>query len=433
MQKIRAMPAFFADVKVHVFAVLLFVSTFLWMAIYNNRGPDKMIQRWSAGIRHMVLPDPLKPAPEEIIFIDVSKSRYLIPLDEDEDSFENEVIVNRQYLTQLFNLITDNNIQVEYIFCDVFFGIPTPDDDLLIQSIEGLKDKILCIDTYAGSSPNVKLWSVTEFVAWMFGGNSLNKNLLGVRSATASLNLHRGIVYKIPFFGPFGDMMVPFKRYTDMEKVEYRKNFLFTWFSGKGISFNYQINDHPLRKYHFTEEYYEKKDEKYAKIGLGELLSYWEFAPEVVGQLLQNRFVLIGDFETDTHNTTIDRQPGTLITFNAFRHLLLDRHILSVWYLVTLYIFLYCIVWLWAGKKSRHLKITIKIKYFEPFVFPVNIFSVSLLLIIFSYISSLLFGVNISIFHLIFIFSWVDLIKFIWNKRIKTTKPTDDKTVRLVN
>jgi hypothetical protein len=87
--------------------------------------------------------------------------------------------------------------------------------------------------------------------------------------------------------------------------------------------------------------------------------------------------------------------------------------------LIVLYIFIHWIVWLQAGKKSHQLKLTLKIKYFEPFEFPVNILSVSLMLIIFTYISSLLFNVNISIFHLIAIFSLVDLVEFIWNKRIK--------------
>ena len=201
--------------------------------------------------------------------------------------------------------------------------------------------------------------------------------------------------------------------YTDLEKVEFRKNFLFTRITGKGISFNNQINDYLLRSSDFTNG-------DYVKTGLGELVSILELSPEVFSLFLQDRYVLIGDFENDIHPTYLNRQPGSLIIFNAYLHLALNRHILPVWYLVILYIFLYWIVWLRAGKKSRHLKITFKIKYFEPFVFPVNIFSVSLLLIIFSYISSLLFNVNICIFHLITIFSLVDLAGFIWKKRIGT-------------
>ena len=392
IQKIRAIAVFFADIRLHIYAVLLFVSTFLWMALPYNAGPDFAMHKWVGAIR-MELPGRHKLAKEDVIFIDVSKSRYLLPIDE--DSTVNEVITNRKYLADLFTLLAANYDEVRYVFCDVFFNMPTPDDSLLVQAAAGLKDKFLSIDTD--------------------NGNSLNKNLLGVRSATATLNFHRFIFYKIPFFGQYGDTLVSFKMYSDLEKVKVRKNFLFTWFSGKGISFNNQIIDLQLRSWDFNNEVYDK-------VGLGELVSTWQLNPIIFDLSLKNRYILIGDFETDIHRTFLTMQPGTLILFNAFLHLLHNRQILPVWYLIILYIFLYWIIWLRLGKKSHHLKITFKIKYFEPFVFPINIFSISLLLLIFSYVSSLLFGVNISIFHLITIFSLVDFVKFIWNKRIRTKK-----------
>jgi|GEM_PF-5735033 len=384
--------SFFTCGKLHIYAVLLFVSTFLWMALPYNSGPDMSIQKWVGAVK-MYLPVRHKPSSDEIIFIDVSKSQYLVPLNE--DSTENDVITNRKYLANLFSLLAENNSQVKYVFCDVFFDILTSDDSVLVKSISSLKNKFLGIDTYSG--------------------DSLTKNILGVRSATASVYLQQGAVYKVPFFGSYGDTVVPFKIYADLDNVKVSKNFLFTRFSGKGIAFNNQINDYPLRQNDFT-------DGKYVKIGLGELVSILDLSPEIFQQYLQNRYILIGDFENDVQSTYLNTQPGTLILFNAFWHLHLSRQILSIWYLIFLYIFIHWIVWLQAGKKNRTFKLKIKIKYFEPFEFPVNILSVSLMLIIFTYISSLLFNVNISIFHLILIFSIIDFIIFILNKRIKTKK-----------
>ena len=147
------------------------------------------------------------------------------------------------------------------------------------------------------------------------------------------------------------------------------------------------------------------------------MASVLELSQEVFSKYLQNRYILIGDFENDVHSTYLNTQPGTLILFNAYWHLHQSNQLLSVWYLIALYVFIHWIVWLQAGKKSRHLTFKLKIKYFEPFEFPVNILSISFLLLIFSYLSALLFNVNISIFHLIAIFSLVDLVKFIWGKR----------------
>ena len=327
----------FKSVSLHIYSLLLFIATFLWMALPYNTGPDKTIQKWVGAVR-MLLPDKHKPAPDEIIFIDVSTSKYLVPLNE--DSTENDIITNRKYLSELFTLLTAHDNQVKYLFCDVHFDISTPDDSALFQSISGLKDKFLSIDTYSD--------------------NCLNRNPAGVRSATASLLLQQGAVYKIPYFGSFSDTLVPFKIYTDLDKGNVRQNFLFTWFSGKGIAFNNQINDYPLRSSDFNNG-------NYMKIGLGELVSVLKLSPEVFSWCLQDRFLLIGDFANDVHNTYLNKQPGTLILFEI----------------------------------------------------PVNILSISLLLMIFSYISSLLFSVNISIFHLITIFSLVDFIKFVWKKRIK--------------
>ena len=347
------------------------------------------IQKWVGAIR-MFLPDGRKPAPDEIIFIDVSKSRYLVPLNA--DSTENDAITNRRTLAELFSLLAANINQVRYVLCDVYFDLPTPDDSALIQSVADLQDKFLSIDTYAN--------------------NSLNKNVLGVRSATASVYLQKNTVYKIPYLGMYGEPLAPFKMYTDLDQCTVRTNFLFTWFSGKGVSFNSQINNYPLRSSDFTEG-------AYVKIGLGELVSIWKLSPEIFELYLKNRYILIGDFENDKHSTYLNKQPGTLILFNAYLHLHHNRHILSVWYLVILYVFLHWIVWLQTGKKKRQLTFKLKIKYFEPFEFPVNILSISFLLLLFSYLSSLLFNVNISIFHLITIFSLVDFVKFVWNKRIK--------------
>jgi hypothetical protein len=392
---VRYLNFFFTDGKLHIYSLLLFVSTFLWMALPYNTGPDRTIQKWVGAIR-MLLPDSRKPAPDEVIFIDVSKSKYLIPLNE--DSTENDVITNRKYLAELFTLLAANKNQVRYVLCDVYFDIPTPDDSALIQSISDLEDKFLSIDTYAN--------------------NSLNKNFIDVRSATASVYMHRAVVYKIPYFGSYGDTLVPFKMYADLDKVKVRKNFLFTWFSNKGIAFNHQINDYLLRNRDFTAG-------EYVKIGLGELVSVLKLSPEVFSGYLQNRYLLIGDFENDIHITYLNKQQGTLVLFNAYLQLHLNRQILSIGYLIILYIFLYWIVWLQTGKRSRHLKFTLKIKYFEAFEFPINIFSISLLLMIFSYISSLLFNINVSIFHLIAIFSQVDLAKFMWKKRIRTILPAN--------
>jgi hypothetical protein len=360
------------------------------MAIPFNEGLDITIQKW-VGISKLVLPEKTKPAPDQVIFIDVSKSRYLVPVNS--DSTENDVIVNRQYLTRLFRFISANQNNVKYIFTDVIFDMPTADDSALSASMHALGNKFLCINTYNGDS-------------------AFQKNMLNARAATASVILQSGTVYKIPMLGSFADTLVPFKMYYDLEGHHIKSNFLFTWFSKQGLAFNTQINDYVLRGKDFTGG-------GYTKIGLGELVSLLQLSPEIFSQYLQGRYILIGDFENDSHSTYLNDQPGTLILFNAYLHLKNGQQFLSIWYLIILYLFLYTVVWMHANKKTVVYKLTLKVKFFQPFLIPMNIISVSILLIAFTYLSSLLFGTNISVFHLIAIFSLVEMGQFFISKIVK--------------
>lgn len=372
--------------KLHLYSGLLLVATFVWMSLPYNNGLDMTIQKWIQIIKIGIFEN--KPKTDQIIFVNVAKSRYLLPANG--DSTENDVVVNRRCLIQLFQAIVAHQNKVGYVLADVIFDTPSPDDSLLKQTIKSLGKKFLTIDTYSAK-------------------DSLQKNELNVRSATATVTLQSGSVYKMPFTGMFGDTLVPCKLYIDLQDARMSQNGLFTWFYGKGIAFNSQINDLYLRANDFD-------DGGYVKIGLGELVSLMKISPQVFREYLQDRIILIGDFENDRHATYLNSQPGTLLLFDAYWHLKMNRQLLSVWYLFTLYIFLYVIVWLQLSQKSYIHEFKLKIRFFEPFVIPVNIITVSMLLIAFTIFSALVFGVNISIFHLIGIFSIVDLIKFFKGK-----------------
>jgi len=65
----RYLQSFLINGKLHIYSFLLFVSTFLWMALPYNSGPDIAIQKWVGALR-MLIPDRHKPATDEVIFID---------------------------------------------------------------------------------------------------------------------------------------------------------------------------------------------------------------------------------------------------------------------------------------------------------------------------------------------------------------------------
>jgi hypothetical protein len=333
---------------------MLFIATFLWMSLPLNNELDIATQKWVAA-SNILLKGKKKPTSDEVIFIDVSKSRYLHPLNG--DSSENEAIVNRKYLTEVLQIIKQNNNSVKYVFADLLFSSSTDDDKLLSNAIKGLGNKFLCINAY------------TE-------DEGYTTNSLKAPAATASLTTQEGDIYKIPFFGAYNDTLVPYKIYYNLFNIEIFQNPWFSWFKHKGLAFNSQINNYTIRSKDFI-------DGGYTKIGLGELVSLLKVSPEIYSQFLENRFILIGDFENDIHSTYFNDQPGTLILYNAFLHLEYGNHILSFFYLVTLYIFLYFITWLHTSKWTYDLNFKLKIRFFKPFLISVNIISISILIILF--------------------------------------------------
>ena len=88
--------------RLHAYTILLWVSAFIWMSLPYNNGLDMTIHKWTQ-LFNIALPEDAKPASDSILFIDVSASRYLVPLNE--EGSENDVITNRKYLTALFEYI----------------------------------------------------------------------------------------------------------------------------------------------------------------------------------------------------------------------------------------------------------------------------------------------------------------------------------------
>jgi hypothetical protein len=64
------------------------------------------------------------------------------------------------------------------------------------------------------------------------------------------------------------------------------------------------------------------------------------------------KYVIIGDFEDDVHNTYRGSQPGPLILFNAFLALLHGQHHVSILFLLILYVIYTILFWILLGKQK---------------------------------------------------------------------------------
>jgi len=368
-------------IRIAVLGFVLLTSTFLWMAYPINMGFDATIQKWIAITKTTINLDK-HPAQNEFVYIDVSRSKFLLPI-KGIDS-EKKVITNRKYLIKLFNYIVQNGNQVKYVLCDVNFSDTTGDDLELKKAANSLGDKFLTVNT-------------TDDI------NS--KNSLRLRAATASVILHNGAIYKMPLYSISDDDLVPLKMYQDIEKCNTKNFKLFTYFQKKGISFNTQIDNLYIRAENNILM------NGYDDLELGSLVSSIDdlnsIAPsKIFNQFLKNRYIIIGDLEggSDMHQTYLNSQPGSLILFNAFWQLKINSEILPFYYILLLYLFLCFVLWLRIVKKSY----TVNLKILKKIKINVNVFSITLLLSLFTILSSVVLHINVSIFYLVIIFSLID-------------------------
>lgn len=115
------------------------------------------------------------------------------------------------------------------------------------------------------------------------------------------------------------------------------------------------------------------------------------------------KYVLIGDFEYDKHNTFMGEMPGVLINFNAYVSLVNGHHRLSHWYLFSLY-FVFILLVILTIYHSRFARIVMWLGY--PFI--LGAFG------LFTYVC---FNQVYDILSVTFIFYILEKLVYIWDYR----------------
>jgi hypothetical protein len=372
---------------------VIVLSTFLWMSTTFFSTVESKVMKW-VEITSIISKHKNTPQPNECVFIDVSKTKMLIS--NDSTSLEHEIITNTEMLAEFFEYITKKKIQVKYVFCDIIFGVKdsTKYDQRLKKAANCLGEKFLTIDTELDSEGLFK------------------KNRLNLRSANAMVRVFQNNLYKIPLYNNEKDTFVPLKMYHDIEKGKFSRHFLYTYSYNEGISFNTIIPKLYLKKSDI--------EEPYIKFGLGEFVQDTReigentLANDYFINSLNNKFILIGDFESDIHNTYLNQQPGTLILFNIYWNLKQKKHIVPILYLFVFQIFSTFLLWFKFIKKE--IKLTKPI--FGKQIISSNYLTMTILIVLFSLIFNYIFDVVISTFHILILFANIDLIKKLKNKYI---------------
>lgn len=224
--------------------------------------------------------------PEDVLFINTSFENQLVDnLDSSGAPNGNISITDRNKLKTLFSRINDS-VGYKYIICDIFLENDSPHDSELNKALLNKPKYIFPRKDSINLTANI-------FRELNFGLGSIYKA--------------NGVFYKYKLVNN-GIKSLPLKMYEDISGIKSRK-FLLWNILGKKVVPNDYIPNLIIRNYHLFET------EKYKVHNLGDLVSISE---NNLINYYKDKIIVIGNFDTDTHNTIFGKTQGSLILLNIY-------------------------------------------------------------------------------------------------------------------
>jgi hypothetical protein len=372
--------------------LLFFIFIFSNNRDYSFSGEEQLLTKIDV-VKDMVF-TPHYKSPYDLVFINVAKDLELV---KDENGGD-IAITDREKLASFFKILADRN-EHKYLISDIFFDLPSDHDSLLTGEIKRLKRAIFpkhLSDT--GVLPSV----------------------IPVPSAVADYNTNTKQFSKFRLLYRDSLKTLPVTIHEELQGVKYSSSFWGVFCNG-----NYCLQTISPRYY--IRPYQLQVTKVYPYFNLGELLVLSNDS-SFYDQFLKNRFIAIGNYETDVHSTPIGKMPGTLILLNTYLSLLNGKQQPGGWWFITIFIFFFVInLYLFFGKVNVP-RIADKKKWWHVFIQEqlngqlASIFSIVGLCLIISVFSELVFNIKPNSFIIfIYIITCQGLIKYykIWAQEEK--------------
>lgn len=285
-------------------AFLLLGFTAWWMNTGLTYGDEQLLVKWSSILKRVVFQIDKDPPKKDFIFINLAYEKALIPR---EDGLGNEVITDRDKLAQFFQIVKKHQKQIKFTFCDVFLQGRSEYDSLLESSVNGINNIV--------------------FPTHFDDQGHIEKLDINVPRAIADYRMASSGFMKFKLFQSDSLATVPLLLYEKLKKTKITHDLTFYLDDGRP-SLNSMIIDYQIRAHELFEQ------GEYPVVTLSELL----LLPEevMVNEFLKGRFVILGDFNTDVHETIFGSTPGTLILINVYLSLQAGQHLVSVWWMLFL-------------------------------------------------------------------------------------------------
>ncbi len=286
---------------------------FAGFIIYNNSnfifpGEEALTTKVEV-LDEMILPNKFE-SPYNFVFINVGKDLELV---KDDDGGDN-VITDRVKLGSFLKLLADSN-RHQFLLCDIVFDLPSPNDSLFRQNIAGLKRAVFP-KHYNDSGITIP-------------------SVFSLPLAVADYHTNTGHFNKFKLIYHDSDRTIPVALHEQLQKAKYinRSGFLFC---------NNRLCLQTISPKYYIRQYQLTQSKLYPYFNLGELLVLLN-EPSFYQHFLQNKFIVIGNFDTDIHATPVGQMPGSLILLNTYLSLLNGKQVLSIGWIFTMFLIFFLI------------------------------------------------------------------------------------------
>jgi len=375
--------------------MLLTLLLFFAFLFYNNGnfvldGEESLLTRMDIG-REMLLPKTYK-APYRFIFINVGKDLQLTKDDYGADN----VITDREKLASFFQLLNNHN-KHKYLLADLVFDLPADNDSLLEKELPRLQKVIF---------PK------------HLGDSGLLPSVFSVPSAIADYNTSNKKFSKFRLM--YGDSLktLPVAIHEALEGVTYKVKRGSLYCNGK-------YNLHTIPPRYFIRPYQLQTAKQYPYFNLGDLLVLANDST-FYDQFLEDRFIVLGNFDTDIHITPIGKMPGVLILLNTYLSLKDGRAQPSIaWFTMIFVIFFIINLYVFFGKKPEPKKTDHK-TWWQLFIYNLlngilaNFVSIAGLCLMITILSDFIFHIKPYTFIIfMYIIIWQGILKYyqVWKKQ----------------
>lgn len=257
--------------------VLLFV--FLWMVGNSSysTGVDEGIMKKVDKIRNNISERSPRYG-QGFVFVNVSRDIKLVS---DPNEFGETVITDREKLASFAGLLANKGNRHHFFLCDIFLEFADEDDTALLAQ-------------------------TTRCTKYLFpyhlGNGAVEKPVIPVRTALSDYVTHTGSFSKFKLVYRDSLKTTPLVLLEQIDRKKYPRSFL----DFKSIYPRYYIR---------SEDIFE--DHKYPYFNLGELLLLSE-TDSFYHKFLEDKFIVMGNFDSDVHFTPVGSMPGPLILLNSY-------------------------------------------------------------------------------------------------------------------